>query len=201
MTFHRRRCLQSASSTRTALGLAVLALVLALSACTTAVGESDPVSPASSFVLDAIEGQRSPLSCEQLLDGSQAFVLDEGGLVVAVDATGKPLCIDTVEAATAELRAGGLFEQAEMLRREAARLIGDDALPPSLAEPPDAAIDPNPQPSLPALPADEAPAAPPEPHRPPDFVRDPNPQPSCPTEAVSLQARLTLFLSDSVHPR
>ena len=78
-----------------------------------------------------------PLTCEHRLNGERAFVLDETGLVVALDADGHPVCVDSVESAAQELRSTGLFDQAAILLEEARAF--------------DLMIrDPNPQPSSPS---------------------------------------------------
>jgi hypothetical protein len=137
---------------------------------TVALGSGPPLAPiAPEATFGAVDG------CETQLSDAEQFRVDPNALVVALDADGNPLCIDTMLAIAEELRTLGAVETAERVLAAYNSTIGTletfgeystrDGAP---VTPISATTEPNPQPS-----------------RPMDQLQDPakgdpNPQPSSP---------------------
>ncbi len=182
-----------------------LAMLLG-AACTAAIGGDLASSEARSSSEAGL--MAAPLStCEALLVGDEWFVIDDQGLVVAVDDAGEAVCVDTVEATAAELRLLGLEVEAQLLEQEAQLVLEDLESRIQLLEPnpqpsaptpgltpagmgsesvaggvditDDPSAEPNPQPSRTA--SDPAPAVG-DAHEEPLEDAEPNPQPSCPAD-------------------
>lgn len=124
--------------------------------------------------VDSTDWMAAPAGCEGRIDGDTEFALASApsGLIAAVDAMGRVICVDTVESVQQELEEEGLDEEADELGERYLLTLGLASIPSSE----DLVLgDPSPQPSAPRSGGNRGGDPSPQPSTQAD---DPSPQPS-----------------------